>query len=174
MPHCCWAMRRGHRVAGAYAGRRTHWPGPESPPCRHRAAAASARRRSSDEPLRIRLPARKPGLCWFAAQRLDARQLQPGTGFDHLTYLLEAAAAGLGVAIAPEDLAVSTDIASGRLLAPWGFVETGGEWALCALRGNTDAHSRIGGLAARRVERKPRRRLPSVRLRRIAASCPHA
>ena len=81
---------------------------------------------------------------WFAAQGLDARQLQPGTGFDHLTYLLEAAAAGLGVAIAPEEL-VSADLASGRLLAPWGFVETGGEWALCALRGNTDA--RIPALA---------------------------
>ena len=81
---------------------------------------------------------------WFTAQRLDASQLQLGTGFDHLTYLLEAAAAGLGVAIAPEEL-VSADIASGRLLAPWGFVETGGEWALCALRGNTDA--RIPALA---------------------------
>ena len=65
-------------------------------------------------------------------------------GHSNLTYLLEAAAAGLGVAIAPEEL-VSTDIASGRLLAPWGFVETGGEWALCALRGNTDA--RIPALA---------------------------
>jgi glycosyltransferase involved in cell wall biosynthesis len=37
--------------------------------------------------------------------------------------LLEAAAAGLGVAIAPQQL-VADDLAAGRLVAPWGFVET--------------------------------------------------
>ena len=97
-----------------------------------------------DEPLLHTASRPQAWPHWFTAQRLDASQLQLGTGFDHLTYLLEAAAAGLGVAIAPEEL-VSADIASGRLLAPWGFVETGGEWALCALRGNTDA--RIPALA---------------------------
>lgn len=75
---------------------------------------------------------------WFASQHLEAGQLRLGTGFDHLTYLLEAAAAGLGVAIAPEEL-VSADIAAGRLVAPWGFAETGGEWALCTTQGNRDA-----------------------------------
>ena len=46
-----------------------------------------------------------------------------GQGFEHLYYLLEAAVAGLGVAIAPH-LLVKDDVAAGRLDAPWGFVET--------------------------------------------------
>ena len=82
---------------------------------------------------------------WFASQELDAGTLQTGAAFDHLTYLLEAAVAGLGVAIAPQEL-VQADLDSGRLLAPWGFVDTGGEWALCAVRGSQDP--RIAALAA--------------------------
>ena len=35
------------------------------------------------------------------------------------------------MAIAPQPL-VADDLAHGRLLAPWGFAETGGQWALCA------------------------------------------
>ncbi len=97
-----------------------------------------------DEPLLHTTSRPQAWPHWLNAQRLDAHPLRLGTGFDHLTYLLEAAAAGLGVAIAPEEL-VSADLHSGRLQAPWGFVETGGEWALCALRGNTDA--RIPALA---------------------------
>ena len=73
---------------------------------------------------------------WLAAHQLhDAPRL--GTGFDHLTYLLEAAVAGLGVAIAPREL-VQADLDSGRLVAPWGFTGTGGTWALCAARGTQD------------------------------------
>ena len=75
---------------------------------------------------------------WFAAQGVDAGQPRLGAGFDHLTYLLEAAVAGLGVAIAPQEL-VQADLDGGRLAAPWGFTSTGGEWALCARRGTTDA-----------------------------------
>ncbi|MBL8254984.1 MAG: LysR family transcriptional regulator [Pseudoxanthomonas mexicana] len=74
---------------------------------------------------------------WFEAQGVDTDQLRLGAGFDHLTYLLEAAVAGLGVAIAPHEL-VQADLDSGRLVAPWGFVDTGGAWALCARRGNPD------------------------------------
>ena len=74
---------------------------------------------------------------WFAAQGLDPALPPAGSGFDHLTYLLEAAAAGLGVAIAPQEL-VQADLDSGRLVAPWGFVASGGEWALCMRRGDTD------------------------------------
>ncbi|MDZ4336518.1 MAG: LysR substrate-binding domain-containing protein, partial [Pseudomonas sp.] len=40
-----------------------------------------------------------------------------------------AAAAGLGVAIAPQQL-VADDLAAGRLVAPWGFVETSARLAL--------------------------------------------
>lgn len=66
---------------------------------------------------------------WARAQQLDATRLQLGQGFEHLYYLLEAAAAGLGVAIAPQQL-VADDLVGGRLLAPWGFVETPARLAL--------------------------------------------
>lgn len=67
---------------------------------------------------------------WGRQLGLDPRRLQMGTGFDHLYYLLEAAVAGLGIAIAPRQL-VADDIAAGRLIAPWGFVRTGATWVLC-------------------------------------------
>lgn len=60
---------------------------------------------------------------WLALSHLDERALQLGQGFEHLYYLLEAAVAGLGIAIAPEQL-VADDLAAGRLVAPWGFVES--------------------------------------------------
>jgi DNA-binding transcriptional LysR family regulator len=60
---------------------------------------------------------------WAAQQGLAATELTLGQGFEHLYYLLEAAVAGLGVAIAPQQL-VAADLAAGRLIAPWGFVET--------------------------------------------------
>lgn len=66
---------------------------------------------------------------WAAGNGLDAGALRYGQGFEHLYYLLEAAAAGLGVAIAPQQL-VADDLAGGRLLAPWGFVETPARLAL--------------------------------------------
>ncbi len=68
---------------------------------------------------------------WAARNGLDDAGLCYGTGFEHLYYLLEAAVAGLGIAIAPEPL-VADDLVSGRLIAPWGFVETEGCWALCS------------------------------------------
>ncbi|BAU71719.1 LysR family transcriptional regulator [Metapseudomonas furukawaii] len=66
---------------------------------------------------------------WAAAQGLDSGRLRLGQGFEHLYYLLEAAVAGLGVAIAPQQL-VADELASGRLVAPWGFVETRARLAL--------------------------------------------
>lgn len=75
--------------------------------------------------------------AWWQAQGLDPGQLLRGQGFTHLYYLLEAARSGLGVAIAPEEL-VREDLADGRLLAPWGFVPTCGQWALCWRRGHHD------------------------------------
>ena len=75
---------------------------------------------------------------WAQAQGLAPERLQQGQGFEHLYYLLEAAAAGLGVAIAPETL-VADDLRAGRLVAPWGFVETSGCLALWTRR--TDPRS---------------------------------
>lgn len=43
--------------------------------------------------------------------------------FEHLFYMLEAAAAGLGIGVSPW-IYVAGDVASGRLVAPFGFVET--------------------------------------------------
>ena len=82
--------------------------------------------------------------AWAARNGLDASQLRQGTGFEHLYYLLEAAAAGLGIAIAPEPL-VADDLAKGRLIAPWGFVDTDGQWALCTV--GKDRHSQLAPLA---------------------------
>lgn len=65
---------------------------------------------------------------WARACGLQAPHAM-GQGFDHLYYLLEAALAGLGVAIAPEPL-VADDLAAGRLLAPWGFRATQASWVL--------------------------------------------
>lgn len=64
---------------------------------------------------------------WAAAKRLEQSKLetalQQGQGFAHLYYLIEAAVAGLGIAIAPQ-LLVEDDLSSGRLVAPWGSIET--------------------------------------------------
>lgn len=76
--------------------------------------------------------------AWAATEGLDPTRLRMGIGFDHLYYLLEAALAGIGVAIAPQPL-VAEDLAAGRLLAPWGFGETGGTWLLATRRGHADA-----------------------------------
>ena len=57
--------------------------------------------------------------------------------FDHLTPLLEAARAGLGVAMAPE-LLVRGDLAEGRLHAPLGFVDSGLVFALAVLQRRRD------------------------------------
>ena len=66
---------------------------------------------------------------WAVSNGLDSSALKLGQGFEHLYYLLEAAAAGLGVAIAPQQL-VADDLTAGRLVAPWGFVETSARLAL--------------------------------------------
>ena len=60
---------------------------------------------------------------WAQQNAIEAKDLKYGQGFEHLYYLLEAAVAGLGVAIAPEPL-VAQDLQAGRLAAPWGFNET--------------------------------------------------
>lgn len=65
---------------------------------------------------------------WFRWQGIAAEP-PVGQQFEHLNYMLEAAMVGLGVAIAPETL-VRDDIANGRLVAPWGFVETDAQLTL--------------------------------------------
>jgi len=60
---------------------------------------------------------------WFAANGLDSADIRRDQSFEHLNYMLEAALVGLGVAIAPAYL-VEEDLRTGRLVAPWGFIET--------------------------------------------------
>ncbi|WP_187375314.1 LysR family transcriptional regulator [Pseudomonas massiliensis] len=61
--------------------------------------------------------------AWARAHDLDSAGLKFSQRFEHLYYLLEAAVAGLGVAIAPHAL-VADDLQAGRLVAPWGFSQT--------------------------------------------------
>ncbi|MNP17245.1 Glycine cleavage system transcriptional activator [compost metagenome] len=60
---------------------------------------------------------------WARQNGIAADALHYGQDFEHLYYLLEAAVAGLGVAIAPQPL-VADDVRAGRLAAPWGFCQT--------------------------------------------------
>jgi DNA-binding transcriptional LysR family regulator len=56
--------------------------------------------------------------------------------FDHFSHVLEAAAAGLGVAMAPW-IFVAEDVAAGRLIAPLGFVKVPGRLTLVRLPGRS-------------------------------------
>jgi DNA-binding transcriptional LysR family regulator len=78
---------------------------------------------------------------WAQQSALDAKALKLGQGFEHLYYLLEAAVAGLGVAIAPEPL-VTEDLKAGRLVAPWGFCETPAQLALWLPKRAADGRAR--------------------------------
>ncbi|MGE7957960.1 LysR family transcriptional regulator [Pseudomonas sp. NPDC089530] len=78
---------------------------------------------------------------WARQNGLDAGALKYGQGFEHLYYLLEAAVAGLGVAIAPQPL-VAEDLRAGRLVAPWGFCETPGQLALWLPKRAADGRAR--------------------------------
>jgi DNA-binding transcriptional LysR family regulator len=77
---------------------------------------------------------------WEADSGLKAPPPPLDREFDHYFYILEAATAGLGVAIGPWNL-VMQDIEAGRLIAPFGFAR--GSAHIYALRrlGSTNAAS---------------------------------
>jgi len=77
---------------------------------------------------------------WVDEQGLDPAALKHGQAFEHLYYLLEAAVAGLGVAIAPQPL-VADDLRAGRLSAPWGFSPTPAALALWVPRRAADGRA---------------------------------
>lgn len=60
---------------------------------------------------------------WANVSQLDPASLLAGRHFDTLSLMLEAAASGLGFAMAPE-LLVAAEVRRGRLVAPLGFVQT--------------------------------------------------
>ncbi|WP_025132089.1 LysR family transcriptional regulator [Pseudomonas sp. PH1b] len=78
---------------------------------------------------------------WAGHNGIGIEALKYGQGFEHLYYLLEAAVAGLGVAIAPQPL-VTEDLQAGRLVAPWGFSETPGQLALWLPKRAADGRAR--------------------------------
>ena len=63
---------------------------------------------------------------------------------EHFYLSLQAASAGLGVAMGPQ-LLVLDDIAAGRLVAPMGFVADGSQYCLLA------PHHWVAGSAQQRV-----------------------
>ncbi|MFJ3074876.1 LysR family transcriptional regulator [Pseudomonas sp. NPDC087029] len=77
---------------------------------------------------------------WAEEQGLEVAELKYGQAFEHLYYLLEAAVAGLGVAIAPQPL-VADDLRAGRLCAPWGFSPTPAALALWVPRRAADGRA---------------------------------
>jgi DNA-binding transcriptional LysR family regulator len=90
-----------------------------------------------DEPLLHTASRPQAWPDWARAMGLPPDSLQQTQALPHLYFLLEAAAAGLGVAIAPQPL-VADDLAAGRLIAPWGFRATPASWALCAPKQASD------------------------------------
>lgn len=77
---------------------------------------------------------------WAEQNGLAGDVLEYGQAFEHLYYLLEAAVAGLGVAIAPQPL-VADDLKAGRLAAPWGFSPTRAALALWVPRRAADGRA---------------------------------
>jgi len=67
---------------------------------------------------------------WERASGLTVPPAEVNREFDHYFYMLEAAAAGLGVALSPWAFAES-DLTSGRLVAPLGMIP--GQAQVCAL-----------------------------------------
>jgi DNA-binding transcriptional LysR family regulator len=66
---------------------------------------------------------------WAARVGLDLPEAREDREFEHKSYMLEAAAAGLGVAVAPWAFAGS-DVERGRLVAPLGFAPVEARYAL--------------------------------------------
>ncbi|GEP53695.1 transcriptional regulator GcvA [Reyranella soli] len=66
---------------------------------------------------------------WLARVKTANIDAPKGQRFEHFYFLLEAAVAGLGVAVAPKPL-VMEDLKLGRLVAPFGFVKSGRQYCL--------------------------------------------
>jgi len=77
---------------------------------------------------------------WFAAQKLAVRSAGEGQSFEHFYFMIEAAMAGLGVAVGFWHL-VADDVRAGRLVSPFGFMPTGRHYtALLPLQPGRGAH----------------------------------
>ena len=74
---------------------------------------------------------------WAGAMGKPGLALAGGQSFAQLYYMLEAALAGIGVALAPSVL-VQADLAAGRLVAPLGFVASGSVYFMATAPGGYD------------------------------------
>jgi DNA-binding transcriptional LysR family regulator len=70
---------------------------------------------------------------WLMRTRTKGIDAKKGQRFEHFYFMLEAAVAGLGMAIAPRPL-VEEDLKLGRLVAPFGFVSSGRQYCLLCQR----------------------------------------
>ena len=66
---------------------------------------------------------------WLARSKTSDIDASQGQRFEHFYFLLEAAVAGLGVALAPRPL-VMEDLRLGRLVAPFGFTRSRRQYCL--------------------------------------------
>lgn len=70
---------------------------------------------------------------WLGANSIQGIDAEAGQWLEHFFFTLQAAASGLGVAVAPEPLAAD-DIETGRLVAPFGFIDTGRSYTLLSTK----------------------------------------
>jgi LysR family glycine cleavage system transcriptional activator len=89
---------------------------PVCSPALVRGRGAAARRAVLRTAPLLHDKARRNWKLWLAAQRLDGIDTQRGPSFSDQTFMLQAAALGQGVALAP-DVLVADDLAAGRLVA---------------------------------------------------------
>lgn len=107
-----------------------HWCGPVLSPQRWAALGGDVDRLLAEPRLHTRTWPQSWG-NWAKARRTPAPPASSERSFDHFSHALEAAAAGLGVAVAPW-VFVADDVAAGRLAAPLGFIRLPGQ--LCLVR----------------------------------------
>ncbi|WP_396592927.1 LysR substrate-binding domain-containing protein [Brevundimonas sp. R86498] len=81
---------------------------------------------------------RESWAIWSALVEVRLPSVDPSREFQHNNSMIEAAAAGLGVAIVPWAF-VAPDITAGRLVAPFGFAERPSQFVFLRPEGRPDA-----------------------------------
>jgi DNA-binding transcriptional LysR family regulator len=114
-----------------------NWYGPVLSPQRWTALDGQADRLLDEPRLHTRTWPQAWG-NWAKARRVPIPPAGAERSFDHFSHALEAAAAGLGVGMAPW-VFVADDVAAGRLVAPLGFIRLPGRLALIRPAGRPNA-----------------------------------
>jgi DNA-binding transcriptional LysR family regulator len=82
---------------------------------------------------------------WFAESGLGPVRFADAQVFDHMYLALQAAVAGMGVAIGPR-LAVADDLRAGHLVAPFGFISRSGRACAAIHRAGRCRDPRVSAL----------------------------